>query len=72
MSSPWLNIKVRRVSHELTTVQYQSPEGVLWAHHSSILNSRGCPISSPQFNIKVLRVSHELMGVQYSTTEDVQ
>ena len=65
MSSLWLNIKVWRVSHELTTVQYQSPEGVLWAHHSSIFKSRRCPMSSPQFNIEVQRVSDELTIVEY-------
>ena len=71
MSSPWLNIKVRRVSHELTTVQYQSPEGVLWAHHSSISKFRRCPMSSPQLNIKVQRVSDELTIVQYKIPEGV-
>jgi hypothetical protein len=71
MSSPELNIKVRRVSHELTIVQYKSLEGVLWAHHSWILKFGGCPMSSPWFNTKVRRVSHELTTVQYKIPEGV-
>jgi hypothetical protein len=57
MSSPQFNIKVQRVSYELTTVQYKSP--------------KGCPMSSPQLNIEVWRVSHELTTVQYKILEGV-
>ena len=65
MSSPDFDIKVRRVSYELTIVQYKNLEGVQWTHHSTLLKSGGCPMSSPQFNTKVRRVSNELTIVQY-------
>ena len=65
MGSWELNIRVRRVSGELMGVQYKSMEGVQWAHGSSILDYRGCPVSSLQSNIGLRRVSSELMGVEY-------
>jgi hypothetical protein len=46
MSSGYFNIKLRRVSNELIVLQYYTPEGVQWAHDSSILDYEGSPMGS--------------------------
>ena len=65
MGSLKFNIELQRVSGRLIGVEYWATKGLQWAHWSSILSYRGCPVGSFEWNIELPRVSGGLIGGEY-------